>query len=238
MALAYLVDDFPERAAEADSLYRQGVEMRRRTLGIDHPFYASALGDYAVFLTEAGRAQEALQVARQHYDLVLGIYGPEHPRTAEVMITYARALARAGQKAEAVELARQSVELRLVRLGRVHNSTAIGMSHLAQLLYENGEREEALGLMDESIAILRITSGGAETGLVALTYAELARMQLDTRMYSEAEQSLHHALRIYEQSRIPPAHKDHQLVLRILTELYDATGKPEQASRYRALLRN
>ncbi len=236
MGLAYLAGEFPERAEEADSLYRQGIEMRRRTLGPDHPWYAAALGDYAIFLTRVGRADDALRVAQQHYTLVQSIYGAEHPRTAEVMMTYAQALAAVGRKAEAIALARQSVELRLERLGRVHNSTAIGKSHLAKLLHDNGQTAEALPLMVESIEILRNTSGGAETGLVGLHYAELGKMQMEAGRFVDAEQSLQQALRIYQQGGIPPSHQDHQFLLKTFVQLYEAWGRPQEAGRYRASL--
>ena len=236
MSLAYLVAELPDRVAEADSLYRQGIEMRRRTLGSDHPLYAFALGDYAAFLNVTGRHREAMAVAQQHYDLITSIFGPEHPRTAEVMATYAVALARVGRTSEAIAVARRSLELRLVRLGRVHNSTASAMRQLATLLHDDGQTAEAERLIREAIEIIRTSSGGAETGLLALAHAELARFQADGRRFAEAEQSLLHALRIYQQSNVPPTHRDHRNALRALIELYESWGKPSEAARYRALL--
>lgn len=236
MALAYLVDEFPDRAAEADSLYRQGIEMRRRTLGSDHPLYAFALGDYVYFLTATGRHREAMAVAQQHYDLITSIFGPEHPRTAEVMATYALALSRVGRRSEAIAVARRSLELRLVRLGRGHNSTASAMTHLATLLHDNGQTAEAERLIHEAIEIIRTSSGGTETGLVALAHVELARFQADGRRFAEAEQSLLHALRIFRQTNVPAAHRDHRNTLRALIGLYERWEKPQEAARYRALL--
>ena len=152
------------------------------------------------------------------------------------MSTYAHALARVGRSAEAIALARRSLELRLTRLGRLHNSTAGAMTSLATLLHDAGQTAEAVRLMNEGITILRNTSGGAETGLAALAYIELGRFQFDQRRFSSAEQSLLHALRIYQDTRTPPAHKDHQLALRTLVRLYEQWRKPEEAARYRTLL--
>jgi tetratricopeptide (TPR) repeat protein/predicted Ser/Thr protein kinase len=238
LSLAYTLDEMPERASGADSLYRQGVAMRRRTLGPDHPMYAFALGDYAVFLNNAGRYSEALPAAEQHYALITSIFGPEHPNTTGAMTTYAYALAGLGRRQEAITLARRSLDLRLTRLGRLHNSTANAMSALATMLHDAGQTSEAMTFMADAITILRNNSGGAETGLVALAYLELARFQLDQSRFIDAERSLLHALRIYQQARVPPTQKDHQRVLRALVRVYERWQKPEEANRYRTLLRS
>ena len=233
LSLAYTLDEMPERASAADSLYRQGADMRRRTLGPDHPMYAFALGDHAVFLNNAGRYAEALPLAERHHALISSIFGPEHPNTAAAMSTHAYALAGMGRREEAIALARRTLDLRLTRFGRLHNSTANAMSALATLLHDAGQTLEAMTLMAEAITILRNTSGGAETGLVALAYLELARFQLDQRRFVDAERSLLHAKQIYDQARVPPTQKDHQRVLRALVQLYERWQKPEEANRYR-----
>jgi tetratricopeptide (TPR) repeat protein len=200
--------------------------------------YAFALGDYAVFLNNTGRYSEALPVAEQHLALISRIFGPEHPNTTTALTTFAQALAGLGRREEAITLARRSLDLRLTRLGRPHNSTANAMSALATLLHDAGQTSEAMTLMAEAITILRNTSGGAETGLVALAYLELARFQLDQSRFIDAERSLLHALRIYSQAKIPTTQKDHQRVLRALVRLYERWRKPEEANRYRTVLRS
>lgn len=238
MSLAYVLDELPGRASEVEALYREGMEMRRRTLGADHPLYAYALGDLSIFLQGQGRNNEALQLAQQHVDLVTQIFGAEHPRTAEALSTSARALHRVGRTSEAIVVARRSAELRGTSLGRDHNSYGAALHTLAIMLHAHGSTAEAEQLMHQAIAIFTNSSGGAESGLVALAYSDLGGFALDARRYKAAEQSLQHALRIYTDQRIRPAHKDYQNTLRRLVELYQKTGQPAEAARYRALLKS
>jgi len=56
---------FQERNGEAEQLYRQVLEIRRRVLAVDHPDLAETLGEFAEFLEKMGRCAEAEPICRE-----------------------------------------------------------------------------------------------------------------------------------------------------------------------------
>jgi tetratricopeptide (TPR) repeat protein len=234
--LAYLLENLPARATETEALLRQALQMRRATLGVDHPLSNYALGDLVYFLAQRERYQEALPLAREHLEVAKRLFGPENPRTADVMVTYADALRGAGRLDEALALTRAALELRKRAFGSEHAAYASALSMLAFILNEKGKTEEAEQLMRQTIAIRNKLSGGRESSLVALTYAHLSSMQLKAGRQAESEQSLRHAFRILDQAGIRQDHKDYQRAVRMAVELYQATRDTAKAEHFRRLI--
>ncbi len=65
--------------AAALPLYRQALEIRRTTLGENHPDYANSLNNLAVLYREMGDYAAALPLYRQALEIRRTTLGEDHP---------------------------------------------------------------------------------------------------------------------------------------------------------------
>ncbi|MEG3440445.1 tetratricopeptide repeat protein, partial [Pannus brasiliensis CCIBt3594] len=79
--LAYLYRE-TGRYGEAEPLYRQALEMRKRLLGEEHPDVATSLNNLAYLYRETGRYGEAEPLYRQALEMGKRLLGEEHPSVA------------------------------------------------------------------------------------------------------------------------------------------------------------
>ncbi len=63
-------------------MLRDALEMRRRTLGPDHPDVAASGTSLAYWLTDAGRYEEATTLVEESLAIRQQALGPEHPQFA------------------------------------------------------------------------------------------------------------------------------------------------------------
>jgi serine/threonine-protein kinase len=234
--LGYLLENLPARAAEAETLLRQALQMRRATLGVDHPLSNYALGDLLYFLVTQGRYQEALPLAEEFVETAKRIFGAENSRTAAVMVTYAEVLRQAGRLDEALEVARAALESRRRAFGTDNAAYASALSTLALIINQMGQPAEAEQLMLQTIAIRNKTSGGRESGLAAMTYAELSTIQLKAGRHAEAEQSVQNAFRIFDAIGVSTSHRNYQYLISKAVEFYQAVGNTAKADHFRRLI--
>ena len=78
--------------AEAESLCRQALEIRRTTLGTEHPDYAASLNNLARVLEATGQYAEAKPLYQQAVEIVRTALGDEHPNTRRAAGNYRRLL--------------------------------------------------------------------------------------------------------------------------------------------------
>lgn len=76
---AVTMDEDPEAA---ESLLREALELRQRSLGETHPDLAVTLDNLASLLDETGRRTEAMQLAHRAIRVFERCYGPNHPDVA------------------------------------------------------------------------------------------------------------------------------------------------------------
>ena len=100
--LAATIDRQGGRAAEADSLHRQAVEISRETLATDDPYLARALNEYGLFLFRSGRAGAAVPVLTEAYEVASVALPPGQRFIAQVQGFLGRALLAAGRGEEAL----------------------------------------------------------------------------------------------------------------------------------------
>ncbi|WP_226595142.1 tetratricopeptide repeat protein, partial [Microseira wollei] len=70
------------RYSEAEPLYLQALELRKRLLGEDHPDVATSLNNLALLYKSQGRYSEAEPLYLQALELRKRLLGEDHPDVA------------------------------------------------------------------------------------------------------------------------------------------------------------
>jgi tetratricopeptide (TPR) repeat protein len=96
------------RAAEAEPLYVQVLELRRRTTQGDHPSLALSLNNLAFCRIDLGKLDQAESGARDSVAMYRRLYPDGHPRFAVAISTLALTLKKQGKAAEAGTLIREA----------------------------------------------------------------------------------------------------------------------------------
>ena len=144
---------------EALRLAEQVAEVRRRTLGEEHPDTLYSMHSLAVHFSEAGRRPEALRLAEQVAEARRRTLGEEHPDTLHSMHSLAVHFSEAGRRPEALRLTEQVAEAHRRTLGEEHPDTLRSMHSLAVYFSEAGRRPEALRLAEQVAEARRRTLG-------------------------------------------------------------------------------
>ena len=223
-----------DKLAEAEASFREALEIYQKALGNKHYLSATALNNIAVVLREQGKLTEALSAFRGVLALYTNIYGNEHPEVARSLNSLGVVLRQQGELAEAESVFRAAVGLRRKLLGDEHPDTAVSLADLSQTLAKQQKFVEAEPLARESLAVLekRIPDDWKTFSAQSLLGTSL----LGQKKYSESEQLL---LRGYEgmkqrEDKIPAANKLRlKEALQGLVRLYEATGRTEEAAKWK-----
>jgi tetratricopeptide (TPR) repeat protein/tRNA A-37 threonylcarbamoyl transferase component Bud32 len=178
--------------AEAEKHLRRAVDLRRQTLGPDHPRTLAAQYELADFLNRGpARYAEAVTLALQTWEGRVRVLGPEHRDTLEALDTYAQCLDRTGRSEVAIRLIRECLAARQRTLGASHPDTAISMNNLAICLWRRGEYLEAIPVLREAVELHR--RAGQETEL-AINSANLGGCLEVVGEFEEADRLLGESL--------------------------------------------
>jgi len=95
---------------EAESLYRETLDIERRVLGPEHPATLSLMSGLAVVLSAEGHYAEAEKLERETLEIRRRRFGPDHPDTAGSTYDLACIEARKGDRDGALSLLREAVD--------------------------------------------------------------------------------------------------------------------------------
>jgi serine/threonine protein kinase len=137
--------------ARAIRQHERALQLRRSTLGRDHPDTLSSMDNLAAAYLAAGRLTEALPLFEETLKLRQAQLGPDHPDTLISMNNLARAYFAAGRSADALPLQEKELEKTKARLGPDHPDTLISMNNLAVTYREVGRLADALPLFEETL---------------------------------------------------------------------------------------
>ncbi|OAG03713.1 kinesin light chain [Paraphaeosphaeria sporulosa] len=130
-AMALLTDG---RWREAEELFVQVMEKRKRVLGNEHPSTLTTMGNLATVLANQGKYEAAEVMNKQTLSLSKTVLGREHPETLMTMSNLATVLDSQGKYEAAEAMNRQTLSLKETVLGHEHPSTLTTMSNLATTL--------------------------------------------------------------------------------------------------------
>jgi len=224
--LAYLYDS-QGRYDQAEPLYLQALELRKRLLGEDHPDVAQSLNNLAGLYYSQGRYDQAEALDLQALELRKRLLGEDHPDVATSLNNLAGLYYSQGHYDQAEPLYLQALELRKRLLGEEHPDVATSLNNLALLYYSQGRYDQAEPLLVQALE-LRKRLLGQEHPDVAHSLNNLAGLYYSQGQYDQAEPLLVQALELRKRL-LGQEHPDVATSLNNLALLYKSQGRYDQA---------
>ncbi len=219
--------------AEAEELYRWGLEIREAVDGPAHPRVATSLRSLGNVLYLGGDFEGAEPLLRRALMIRRGFYGPQDTKVAAVLDKLGSVLAARGGDEEAEACFNEALAIRLERLGEDHGDVARSRKNLAALLLTRGDLAAGEELLDRALATLRQVKRSGDWE-IADAESLLGAYLLRRGRYQEAEPYLIASYPTIKEIRGEQAIYT-RVALRRILELYEAWGKPEKLASYRAL---
>lgn len=227
-AIQYSLGHFPE----AEGFAREALDINRSWYGKDHPEVASSLTSLGQALGRQSRYDEAEDVLQQSLAIQERVYGTMHYRVALTLNELGNVDLKRGKLDEAEARFRRAVDIYRAVNGDRHYSVAIALSNLGAVYLERKQYVRAEQLLREVIVRLTeaLSAGHLNTGIAQL---RLGRALLRERRYGEAETHLLAGYAIIGRQTGPSSIGWLQPARQDLVTLYDESGHPEKAGRYR-----
>jgi tetratricopeptide (TPR) repeat protein len=213
--------------AEAEPLYRRGLEIDEKSLGKDHPTVAIRLNNLAALFKVTNRLTEAEPLMRRALEIDEKSFGKDHPEVATDLNNLANLLQATNRLAEAEPLMRRALEIVEKSFGNDHPNVAIQLNNLAQLLQATNRLAEAEPLMRRALEIDK-RSFGNDHPEVARDLNNLAVLLKATNRLAEAEPLMRRVLEIDEES-LGKDHPNVAIRLNNLATLFQATNRLAEA---------
>ena len=217
----------------AELLLRNVLAMRRKLHGPEHPNVASSLAFLALLLQDKREYVEAEAYYRQALAMRRKLYGENNVRLATTMNNLATLLAAKGDYQRSETLHRQALSIRRQALGEEHTEVGTSWYTLADLFYLKGQYPEAENLQRQAIAVYQ-KALQPEHWMMQRSRSQLGASLVKLKRYREAEEELLPAYAGLKATRGEQHALTRKTVSRLI-ELYEAWGKPDQATPYRAL---
>ncbi|MEW6493601.1 MAG: tetratricopeptide repeat protein [Cyanobacteriota bacterium] len=128
---------------QAEPLYVQILELRRRILSETHPYVATSLNNLACCYSDQEKYGEAEQIYIQALELNKQLLGETHPDVAICLNNLAFLYSSQGKYEQAESLYIQALELSKRLLGETHPDVAICLNNLALLYSSQGRYDQA-----------------------------------------------------------------------------------------------
>ncbi len=156
--LAVLLGARRGQAAEADALYKRGLEIRRKALGSKHPTVGQALQLTGVFYLNQGRLEES-EAAYAEALAIFRAIDPKHFEVGKCLNGFALIASRRGKYAEAEKIMEEVEALFREVLGEKHSFTWQIRGNRASQIKLQGRLEEAESLEREVAAKIEELNG-------------------------------------------------------------------------------
>ena len=215
------------RYTDAETSYRQALEIHRKILGEQHPDYAADVEALAELHTAMAHNQQAETLFLQALAIEKQTLGEQDPSYATSLCNLGDLYRWMGRYAQAEPLYTQSLAIRKQAVGENHPDYARSLDRLAALYDSMGHYEEAEPLYQKAITIRKQALGeqhpdyARSLNNLALLYKEMGR-------YQESETLFLEALAIRKKV-FGEQHRTYASSLDDLAQLYQAMGKYQQA---------
>jgi len=212
---------------DAESLFKETVDIGRRVLGPEHVDVGRWLNNSGNLYLNSGRYEEAKEKYFESISIGVKTLGRDDPSVATRLSNLAYAFMKTGQYAEAEAYYREAIETSVKAYGRHDQRVASRLHKLAMLYHETGRQAEAETLYREAIAIGEAKLGRDDI-LVCDWISDLANVLRDTGRYPEAEALNREAMTNLCQV-LGPEHHRIAFILSSLTELHLKMGRLDEA---------
>ncbi len=190
--------------ANAETLFLEALDLRRRELGNEHPLVIESLNNLGVILGIQGRLDDAEPLFREALELRRKLFGDASQHVAESLHNLAALLTEKSDYEGAETLYREAIATLREILGEEHPLVAEAAMNLAFMLQAKGDSEGAEEWFQQSLAARRRQLGDRHTN-VGISLAGLARLHVSNGEPGSAEPLLREAFEIFE-STLPEDH--------------------------------
>ncbi|KAJ4329605.1 hypothetical protein N0V87_010721, partial [Didymella glomerata] len=184
---------------EAEELFVQVMETRRRTLGHEHANTLTIFSRLGLVLSRQGKYEEAERMHRRALEGKEKALGREHRDTLTCVDNLGGVLSRQGKYEEAETMHRRALEGYEKALGREHPDTLVSVSHLGGVLSSQGKYEEAEAMHRRALEG-REKALGREHPSTLTSVSNLGGVLSSQGKYEEAEAMHRRALEGYEKA--------------------------------------
>jgi tetratricopeptide (TPR) repeat protein len=141
--------------AQAQPLFEEVLEIRRRLLGEDHPFTAEGYHNVAYSLHAQARYAAAQPLYEKALEIHRRLLGEDHPQTATIYNNLAFNLNAQGKYLAAQPLLEKALEIKRHLLTDDHPDTAVGYNNVAYNLHAQGRYAAAQPLFEKALETFR-----------------------------------------------------------------------------------
>ena len=228
--------------AGAETLLKECLDINRKTRGDIHPNTATTSHDIAQIMAARGDYPAAEALMRQSVDINRQTLGGNHPVVATTLNSLAHVLVAQQRYDEAAASLEDALAIARPALGSDHQLTAVYTINLASVQLARRHPDVAEELLRQALPIRskapdvlpsRRRTVPEDDWSVAGIKTLLGAALTAQRRYGEAEAMLLDARRDLA-TQAAPRLRDVKATVGGLVQLYDAWGRPEMASTYRA----
>ena len=217
---------------EAEAFYRDGLAITEAWHGKDSPQTGSALTMLGRSLVYQKRFDEARVLLQRALGIQERVFGPDHPRVASAINDLGNIAVQSGRLDDAETAFRRMGDIYRKAHGGKHFLVATANSNLGGVFLAKKDYHRAESLYRGAVAMYSDTQGPEHlnTGIARI---KLGRALLRQQRSADAEREILEGYAIVSRQSSPSvswlraARED-------LVTLYTATGRPEQAAKYRA----
>jgi serine/threonine-protein kinase len=230
----YYVLGFGSRdRAEIEEAFLEVLSIEREQFGEEDARTAVTMHNVGLMLDREGRHDEGMALLRESYEINRRVLGPLHPQATIMAINVAATLHEQGRFDEADPIFQEAVKARREVLPDSSSQLAHALVWYARNMMAMERHEDAEAMLREAHAIEKRLFPGE----VPCRYAQrfLGRCLAARGKFHESEVLLQ-ASSSQCDSVWTPGNPVRRQVLEDLIALYDAWGRPDQASFHRAAL--
>jgi serine/threonine protein kinase/Tfp pilus assembly protein PilF len=222
---------------EAETMYREALAIRKTSLGDEHPNVALSLNNLADLLEDRGKLADAEALQREALAMQRKLLGNENLDVARSLYNLAR-LIRSQRKSDETEaLLREALATRRKLLGNEHPDVLASLVELTTVLLAEQKFAEAEPLARECLANREKTL--PDDWRTFNTRSLVGGSLLGQKKFTEAEPLLLSGFEGMKQreDKIPAIGRPRlRESLQRLVQLYEATGRPDQAAEWKKRL--
>lgn len=221
------------KLAEAEAIYRPLIALKDAKLGADHPETIVTRGNFALLLKKMGKLDEAIALYTEVLQQKIKKHGPDHPTTLGTRFNLGSALYSQKQYAQAEALLAENLGYCIPKLGANHVNTLMTRMELAYVYLEMKKYAQAEPLFR---ACLAATDKHRMMGADPIILKQnLGIVLFQQGKYDEAEPLLLQAYEKIAQGQYQDAHLQMPRLAGWLATIYEKTGKPDQAAKWKAM---
>ncbi len=220
---------------EAQLLIEKAIEIRKKELGLENSFTASALTQLARIIDALGKYDEAEKINQQVLTIREQFLGAEHPDVAYTLNYLATNYNHKEDYPNAILFHQRALEIREKAFGQGHPIVAVSLINLGVIYDALGDKSKAEELYQHALKIQEQTVGSENTN-AAVVLNNIGKIHDDLGEYKTAEPFLQRAVTILEKLFSPDNPRIFD-ALSNLAECYAGQGELDKSeSLYQRIL--